>query len=72
MPRGGARQGAGRPKGSGKFGEPTVSVRIPLSRISDFQKWLVSGSVQTAPAPTNPNAGRQVLEILTNGEGGEK
>lgn len=29
--RGGRRVGAGRPKGSGKHGEPTVPVRVPLS-----------------------------------------
>jgi DNA polymerase V len=28
-PRGGARPGAGRPKGQGKFGEPTQPVRVP-------------------------------------------
>ncbi len=31
MPRGGKREGAGRPTGTGKFGEPTKSIRIPLS-----------------------------------------
>ena len=33
MPRGGKREGAGRPAGTGKFGEPTKSIRIPLSDL---------------------------------------
>lgn len=36
---GGKRENAGRPRGQGKFGEPTVSVRIPQSQgatIKDF------------------------------------
>lgn len=33
MTRGGRRKGAGRPKGTGKFGEPTKAVRLPVSYI---------------------------------------
>jgi len=33
MPRGGKRDGAGRPAGTGKFGEATKSIRIPLSDL---------------------------------------
>lgn len=29
MSRGGKREGAGRPKGTGKWGEPTKAVRLP-------------------------------------------
>lgn len=29
MPRGGKRKGAGRPKGTGKFGMPTKAIRVP-------------------------------------------
>lgn len=32
MPRGGRRAGAGRPTGSGKFGEKTIAIRVPISR----------------------------------------
>ena len=35
MVRGGKRKGAGRPKGSGKFGEPTVPVRVPVSLVDE-------------------------------------
>lgn len=34
MPRGGKREGAGRPVGSGKYGETTKAVRLPV-RIAD-------------------------------------
>jgi hypothetical protein len=30
--RGGRRKGAGRLKGSGRYGKPTVAVRVPVSR----------------------------------------
>jgi DNA polymerase V len=35
MTRGGKRIGAGRPKGTGKFGEPTVPVRVPVSLVGE-------------------------------------
>lgn len=37
MPRGGRRAGAGRPLGSGRFGEPSVIMRVPASRVPDVQ-----------------------------------
>ncbi len=40
MPRGGARPGAGRKVGSGRWGEPTKVVRLPVSRIPQIQNWL--------------------------------
>jgi len=36
--RGGTRKGAGRPPGSGKFGEPTKAVRIPTSQVESVLK----------------------------------
>jgi DNA polymerase V len=38
--RGGKRKGAGRPKGSGKFGEATVPVRVPASMAADVALWV--------------------------------
>jgi DNA polymerase V len=35
MPRGGRRAGAGRPLGSGRFGEPSIVMRVPVSRVSN-------------------------------------
>ena len=37
---GGVREGSGRKKGSGKFGEPTKVMRIPQSKVSAIQAWL--------------------------------
>ena len=42
MPRGGARQGAGRPQGRSKFGEATKPVRIPESMIDDVLGFVAS------------------------------
>lgn len=38
--RGGARPGAGRPKGQGRWGEPTTPVRVPLSQVGVVKNWL--------------------------------
>jgi DNA polymerase V len=40
MAHGGARAGAGRPRGQGKFGEATQAVRIPKSRIHEVMRYL--------------------------------
>ncbi len=39
--RGGKREGAGRPRGGGKYGlNPTCSIRVPVSHVNDIQKLL--------------------------------
>jgi DNA polymerase V len=38
MPRGGKRNGSGRPAGSGKFGEPTRAIRLPVSLIEQIEQ----------------------------------
>lgn len=38
MPSGGARKGAGRPKGTGKYQEPTRAIRLPISIIASLAK----------------------------------
>ena len=43
MPRGGHRPGAGRPNGSGKFGEKTHPLRIPVSEIERVLKYVQHG-----------------------------
>lgn len=40
MAKGGKRTGSGRPKGTGKFGEPTMAVRIPISEVENVLKWV--------------------------------
>tara|TARA_Y100000588_G_C14223046_1_gene911910 strand:+ start:198 stop:725 length:528 start_codon:yes stop_codon:yes gene_type:complete len=37
---GGKREGAGRPTGQGKYGEPTKSMRVPLSRLNDVKAFI--------------------------------
>jgi DNA polymerase V len=37
---GGKREGAGRPKGSGKYGEPTTAIRVPQSWAIEIKKML--------------------------------
>ena len=38
--RGGKRENAGRPRGQGKYGEPTVSIRIPESQGAKIKMFL--------------------------------
>lgn len=40
MARGGKRKGAGRPKGTGKFGEPTKAIRLPVSMIDGILTFI--------------------------------
>ena len=40
MARGGKRKGAGRPKGTGKFGEPTKAIRLPISMIDRIMQFI--------------------------------
>lgn len=37
---GGARLGAGRKRGSGKFGESTKVMRVPESKVAQIKEWL--------------------------------
>lgn len=47
--RGGRRPGAGRKHGTGKFGEPTESLRIPISLLPVVRAWLAAKG--KAPPP---------------------
>lgn len=40
--RGGKRDGAGRPPGSGRYGEPTKAIRVPQSLVSSIQQILAT------------------------------
>lgn len=40
MSRGGIRQGAGRPKGQGKYGEKTKPIRVPISLITEIERFV--------------------------------
>ena len=57
MARGGHRPGAGRPPGSGRYGEPTVSRRIPLSLVGEVDALLRAAKPQPKPrVPLPPEA----------------
>jgi DNA polymerase V len=45
MPRGGKREGAGRPVGTGKYGETTKAVRLPVSIANKILNALSNDSV---------------------------
>lgn len=49
MGHGGKRDNAGRPKGQGKYGEKTKTMRIPVSRIHDIQSFLEGGNSYKIP-----------------------
>lgn len=40
MVKGGKREGAGRPEGSGKFGVPTKAIRIPITEIESVMQCI--------------------------------
>ncbi len=40
MKHGGKRPGSGRPKGNGKYGEPSKPIRIPVSMIKSVLKYI--------------------------------
>ena len=77
MQHGGARSGAGRPKGVGKYGETTKSIRLPLSRINEVLSFLETGSTTYEiplysnavsagfPSPTDDNI-EQKLDLNTH------
>ena len=70
MKHGGARKGAGRPKGFGKYGEPTKPIRLPISLIPTITKFIKNkgyllpyyGSKVAAgyPAPTDDHLEHQI------------
>ncbi len=50
MPRGGKRQGAGRPAGTGKYNETTKAVRLPISLADEILEALARDPQQLEPA----------------------
>lgn len=40
MTRGGKREGAGRKKGTGKFGEPTKPIRVPVKDVDNVFRFI--------------------------------
>lgn len=46
---GGKRDNAGRPKGQGRYGEATKSMRVPVSRVEDVKGFLEQGMLYKIP-----------------------
>ncbi len=63
MARGGKRTNAGRPAGSGKYGEPTKPIRVPLSKINDVLAVLIN---ENNPLPLNKNEDLQIFKAVAN------
>lgn len=61
--RGGRRPGAGRPQGTGKYGEPTKAVRLP-SRMVDYLPTLVSAWLSRVEAASPEEVTRGLAEEL--------
>lgn len=49
MPKGGVRKGAGRPAGTGRFGERAVPVRVPESLVPRISEMLAEHAAGAAP-----------------------
>lgn len=59
---GGARVGAGRPKGQGRWGEPTVPLRVPQSRVAAVRDFLSILPARDAAQNGVDVSGLQVLQ----------
>jgi len=57
MARGGKRKGAGRPKGTGKFGEPTKAIRLPISMIDRIMQFIAQKALLIPIYTTQVQAG---------------
>ncbi len=57
MPRGGKRIGAGRPKGTGKYSEPTRAIRVPESMVSQIMAYAEAEGYQLPLYGTKISAG---------------
>ena len=49
--RGGFRPGSGRPRGTGKYGEPTKAIRVPVKRVAEVRHLLARQAAAREPAP---------------------
>ena len=65
MARGGTRPGAGRPSGTGRYGEPTVSRRIPLSLVGEVDALL---SAAKPPVPSRGVVPPDLLHVPKPGK----
>jgi DNA polymerase V len=64
--RGGKRENAGRPRGQGKFGEPTVSVRIPQSQGATIKDFLDAYQRKKTVSPEAVNVDEFFTPIISD------
>ena len=48
MKHGGKRNGAGRPKGQGKYGTSTKAIRVPEYLLEDVKNYSINGQWKLA------------------------
>lgn len=69
-PRGGHRPGAGRKPGTGAYGEPTLPLRIPASRVPAVRAWLATWATDPSAAsralPAAANPARRPLPLFSS------
>lgn len=56
--RGGRREGAGRPTGTGQYGEPTRAMRVPSSLVPTVRHWLDAYRSRGDQLPPGPGVYR--------------
>lgn len=57
MPKGGARMGSGRPQGSGKFGQPTKAIRVPVDSIDEVYRFVKANCYRLPLLTSSVSAG---------------
>ena len=68
MPSGGARRGAGRPRGRGKYNEPTQAIRLPINVIDSIREDIYPQSLPfysskvsaSFPSPAEDDIGKKL------------
>lgn len=50
MARGGARKGAGRPAGQGRFGVQTKPMRVPINMVKEVNEYILRGDSESGIA----------------------
>lgn len=64
--RGGKRNGSGRPKGTGKYGEPTKAIRVPEGSVSFIKDFLQNDYNNTNNKPKPIKSNVVVLGSVSN------
>ena len=63
---GGRREGAGRPKGSGKYKEPTKAIRVPEGSLSFIKDYLKNYPELTLTSGTPNNVAKLEIPVFSS------